>query len=122
MDSDEPLKNYWYETLSAHKQKRIEEQKEAEDRWIKHPHYRGPFWRVAADLREEDTPEFHRAHQALTRLTEPSVPLVCLFGTRERPYLDEQRTKSIDLNIEPEYFLVKELLQCSLTVSSTYVA
>jgi CRISPR-associated endonuclease/helicase Cas3 len=122
IEIDKPLQNYWREKLNAHEQKRIEEQKEAEDRWIKHPHYRGPFWCIATDLREEDTPEFHRAHQALTRLTEPSAQLVCLFGTRDRSYLDEQRTKPVDLTIEPERFLVKELLQCSLSVSSKYIA
>ena len=122
IEIDKSLQNYWRETLNAHEQRRIEEQKEAEDRWIKHPHYGGPFWRIATDLREEDTPEFHRAHQALTRLTEPSVQLVCLFGTRDKPYLDEQRTKPVNLKIEPELFLVKELLQSSLTLSSKYIA
>lgn len=71
---------------------------EAADRWLRRPSYGGPLWLVTADPKEEDSPEFHQAHQALTRLSEPSVSVVCLFKDSELrlrpggPVVDLSRT------------------------------
>jgi CRISPR-associated endonuclease/helicase Cas3 len=54
------------------------EEAEAESRRIKKPRFRGALARLVQEPREEDSPDLHPAHQALTRLTRPTVSLVCL--------------------------------------------
>jgi len=66
------------ETLKHHAEELEYERGEAQQRWLQHPAYSGQLWRLTADPRDEDEPDFHQAHQALTRLTEPSVSVVLL--------------------------------------------
>ena len=66
---------------------------------------------------DEDRPEIHPRLQALTRLTEPSVPCICLFGQRDHAFLDAAQTKPVDLDQKPTPPLIKQLLNRSLTLS-----
>jgi hypothetical protein len=116
------LQERWKKTLKLYEQGRADEQGEAEDRWIKLPTYKKAFWRIAADTREEDTPEFHLAHQALTRLTDPTAQVICLYGTAESPYLDREKTQPIDLNSCPSLTETKDLLLHSVAVASKHAA
>jgi len=90
---------------------------EAWERWIKWPGYSQEFWRICSDPGEEDNPEFHKAHQALTRLTGLTVNLLCLSGNDTQVYLDSTLSRSLDKNIRPPRGLVKELLMHTIPVS-----
>jgi hypothetical protein len=95
------------------------ENNEAEDRCIKWPGYKQEIWRICADPREEDNPEFHKAHQALTRLTGVSVSVICLFDNKAGLYLDSSKIRALNLNMCPDKDLVKDLLVHSVVISHT---
>jgi CRISPR-associated endonuclease/helicase Cas3 len=71
-------RDFWEKTRANHLETIAKEETEAESRQIKKPQFRGALARVVQDPREEDNPELHPAHQALTRLTRPTVSLICL--------------------------------------------
>jgi CRISPR-associated endonuclease/helicase Cas3 len=81
-----PEQRFWKESKACHEKKQAKEQAEAEVRQIKKPQFRGALARVIGEPREEDSPDLHPAHQALTRLTRPTAQLICLmldsFGSR----------------------------------------
>jgi CRISPR-associated endonuclease/helicase Cas3 len=70
--------DFWVITRDKHEETIAKEQDEAEARQIKKPQFRGVLARMVQQPREEDSPELHPAHQALTRLTRPTVSLICL--------------------------------------------
>jgi CRISPR-associated endonuclease/helicase Cas3 len=51
---------------------------EGRQRLIKPATYSGELWHHTQNCLEEDSPELHQAHQALTRLSGPRITLVCL--------------------------------------------
>jgi CRISPR-associated endonuclease/helicase Cas3 len=51
---------------------------EGRQRLIKPTAYSGEIWRHTQNCLEEDSPELHQAHQALTRMSGPSISIVCL--------------------------------------------
>jgi CRISPR-associated endonuclease/helicase Cas3 len=78
-DSLSPAEREFWARSRAEYQETIEkEESEAESRQIKKPRFRGALARVVQEPREEDNPDLHPAHQALTRLTRPTVSLICL--------------------------------------------
>jgi CRISPR-associated endonuclease/helicase Cas3 len=81
---------YWDVTKIAHEAIHVKEEAEAEIRQIKKPSFSGALARIVGEPREEDSPELHPAHQALTRLTRPTIQLICLFadadGTLRTPH------------------------------------
>lgn len=86
-DSGPELRERWDMTLASMLADQERERLEAENRYIGPPFSRGSLAELAQLPREEDAPELHPAHQALTRLTELTVQVVCLGGTSERPTL-----------------------------------
>jgi CRISPR-associated endonuclease/helicase Cas3 len=71
-------RDFWASTLAKHQETIEKEEGEAETRQIRKPQFRGALARVVQEPREEDNPDLHPAHQALTRLTGPTVSLICL--------------------------------------------
>ena len=111
----------WEETLAEQRLSLESETREAEERWLKPPTYGGALWRLISDPREEDAPEFHKAHQALTRLTDPSVAVVCLYGRGGGVSLDREGSHLVDLRVTPAGELLRQLLRKSVTVSDRRV-
>ncbi len=111
------LRTCWQESRDRLEEEKLKEEAEARDRWIKSPSYPGPLWRLIEDSREEDAPEIHQAHQALTRLGDPAVDIVCLFGSEARPYLDEALTEPVDLKERPSAELSRRLLLRSVSIA-----
>jgi hypothetical protein len=111
------IKRKWQE--SWHKlQSDLEfERSEAENRYIKWPGFSGPLSKIVSDPREEDNPGIHQAHQALTRLTEPTVNVVCLYGKQSECFTDNTRSTPLHFDIKPDIDMVKQLLTRSGTVS-----
>lgn len=116
-EQPEAVRGRWADTRAEHEEAAVADAKEAEVRWVKSPSYDGAVWRLTADPREEDAPEFHQAHQALTRLGEPTVSLVCLFGTPDEPCLDPGGKDSVDVRARPSLALAAQLLRRSVSVS-----
>jgi CRISPR-associated endonuclease/helicase Cas3 len=111
----------WSETLEKLCRERAQEEQEAQARWLKSPNDGGPLWRYTANWREEDAPDLHMAFQALTRLTERSVTVVCLYGSRERSSLDRGGREVVDLSREPPVGMTRALLGRSVPVTDKRV-
>lgn len=94
---------------------------EAQNRWIGSPSYTGQLWRLAGNITEEDSPELHQAHQALTRLASPSVPAVLLHGNAGTATLDAMLSDPVDMNRTPSLETTKRLLMRSVTISDRRV-
>jgi CRISPR-associated endonuclease/helicase Cas3 len=120
-DVSEEIRCFWESTQLKLETQQQDDQREAEDRWLKPPTYEGHFWRIAGDPRAEDSPEFHKAHQALTRLTEVTVQVICLYGDDDKVYLDADLKEPVNLDSAPALELTKKLLFRSLPVSSRRV-
>ena len=93
----------------------------AQNRWIGSPSYTGQLGRLAGNITEEDAPELHQAHQALTRLASPSVPVVLLHGDEGTATLDTRLSNSVDMNRSPSLEMTKQLLMRSVTISDRRV-
>ena len=65
---------------------------------------------------EEDNPEIHQAFQALTRLSEPGVSIVCLFDTASGIAFDPDGEETTDLKTVPSPQQIKRLLQNTVTI------
>lgn len=66
---------------------------------------------------EEDNPEVHKSLQALTRLIEPTVQVVCLFRRPDGLFLNERDSHPIDMNKFPEKDMLRGLLRRSLSIT-----
>jgi CRISPR-associated endonuclease/helicase Cas3 len=86
----------------------------AMDRVLKPPTMRGHPWELAPEPRAEDQPEIALALQALTRLTEPSVTIVCHRGPLHAARLHDGAP--LDLESAPERH-IKSLLLATVTIS-----
>ena len=116
-DLSPTLRERWEETWRQYREQIERDEHEAEDRWLRRPSYDGPLWWFTRDPREEDAPDFHQAHQALTRLSEPTVQVVCLHGTQDCLCLDAEGFHPVDLNSVPDVALARQLLKRSLSIS-----
>lgn len=75
---DPALEARWQETRHEYEAAIEDEEEQAARRYIQHPDFAGGLDRLVDTLREEDAPELHPSHQALTRLIEQTVTLICL--------------------------------------------
>ncbi len=82
---------------------------EGRQRLIKPTTYSGEMWHNTQYCLEEDSPQLHQAHQALTRLSGPRITLVCLEGDQWGVSL----SGSSPLNVET----VQTLLENAVPVS-----
>jgi CRISPR-associated endonuclease/helicase Cas3 len=114
-----PLRDLWNESLARQRRDLAADRREAEERWVRPPDYDydGSLWRLVGSGLEEDAPDLHPAHQALTRLAEPSVPVVMLHGDPGRPALDPEGGPAIDPRVPPTLELATALLQRSVSLA-----
>ncbi len=88
-DESAAVATLWAETWAELQAERRCEEQEAKDRWLKAPTARERHLHaMLPQPREEDTPELHPAHQALTRLIEPNVRVVLLWRRDSALWLD----------------------------------
>ncbi len=75
---------------------------------------------LSADNRQldEDKPELHETWRAMTRLTRPSVTLVCLHRQAGGVTLDLDGEQTVDLEERPGRELTAELAQHTVAISS----
>jgi CRISPR-associated endonuclease/helicase Cas3 len=113
----ESLAHRWQQTLQEQKLVLDEHRRQAEERRIKAPSYGGAIWRMTYEPREEDDPDLHPTHQALTRLAAPSVSAVCLHSKDGALYLDPACHHRVDTDIPPTMEVAKALLMRSICLS-----
>jgi CRISPR-associated endonuclease/helicase Cas3 len=111
------VQNTWNMTKQGLKQKIESSKKEAEERQIKWSGFSGQLSHITYDPREEDNPDIHPAFQALTRLAEPSVNIICLFGNKGHAFLDQSLTKSINTLSKPDNYEIVQLLKQTTSLS-----
>ncbi|MBN1319014.1 MAG: CRISPR-associated helicase Cas3', partial [Anaerolineales bacterium] len=76
------------------------------------------FMYVGQTLLEEDSPEIHQSLQALTRLIQPSVSVVCLHDTERGLCLgDDGIGPLINLDRKPDSGLTRQLVQHTVSIS-----
>lgn len=115
---DKALQAVWESTRAEREQRLSDERREAQDRWLARPNAGIPLWRFTSSPREEDEPDFHPAHQALTRLTEPSVQVACLYGADPaNAFFDSRQCERVNLNEVPPLAEAKRILFRSITIS-----
>jgi len=66
---------------------------------------------------EEENPEVHRSLQALTRLGNPSVQVVCLHRVGRRVCLEADGAETVHLDRQPTAEETRDLLRRSLSIS-----
>jgi len=110
------IRQLWLESLSDFKAQRGKDAEEARTRWLKRPSDSALLWRFTENLYAEDSPELHAKLQALTRLAEPSITVICLYGTRENLFLNPLLTACADSD-DPSLTLMRALLRNSIKVS-----
>lgn len=89
---------------------------EASKRLVAKPDYEDLLL-LRNDLLAEEDAELHQSLQALTRLIQPSVRLVCLHQQPDGISLDPEGSVEIDLNTKPTHDQTKELAQRVVNVS-----
>lgn len=91
---------------------------QAKQRWLRAPDRAEALQDLLANPREEDEPELHPAHQALTRLAEPSVNVVCLFRLHDGGLsLDRTGSEPADPGRQPTLQQAARLLERSVSLS-----
>ncbi len=68
------------------------------------------------EMLEEDAPEIHEAFQALTRLAEPGVSLVCLHSTPRGIALDPDGNWPVNLDVSLAPEVESQFLELSVTI------
>jgi len=119
---DTNLRRYWEETLKDLGEMQTAEAREAEARWLRPPNARVNVWELMQDTKAEDAPDFHRSHQALTRLAPPTVSLVPVFPAGDGQVRLSPSGARIDLNQEPDRQLTTLLPMHAIPVSHRRLA
>jgi CRISPR-associated endonuclease/helicase Cas3 len=117
-DASEGERREWEKTWGEQAEKLSHMQEEARNRCLKSPRDEGShIWEYLRNSKSEDSPDVLPQFQALTRLTGPTIEAVCLFEQDGLLFLDEARTRSIDLDLPPDRAMIVELLMRSVSIS-----
>ncbi len=87
----------WNATLRKAEALRQKHEEEIRMRSLLPPSFDGLLWHLTDGAREEDAPELHLAHQALTRLSEPNVGVICLGDLEETAPAPDLLNRSVTL-------------------------
>jgi len=115
-NATEAVREFWQTSFDDFQTQREKDASEAKNRWLKRPSDSALLWRFTENFYAEDSPELHEKFQALTRLAEPSVTVICLYGTREAAFFDDGKKESADYK-KPTLPVIRDLLRNSVTVS-----
>src|SRR5262249_22717281 len=99
----------------------LEAEREAEQKALKvaipTPAFTDDLIRVITLSLDEDNPELHPTHQALTRLTEASVNLIFLYRVGQQTCLDPAGTQPVDPDRLPTLEQTRSLLLNGVTIA-----
>jgi CRISPR-associated endonuclease/helicase Cas3 len=107
----------WEETRREYLKSHASDESEARYRIIGGPFDSGLINTLLEQPRDEDAPELHNAHQALTRLGGPSVSIVCLYGNAEHPTFDPDGHQPVSLVDVPDFSEARALLRRAVSIS-----
>jgi CRISPR-associated endonuclease/helicase Cas3 len=110
--ASEEMREHWSTTSKELKLMLREMQSKAVNVIVPEPQYEDDIFDLWNKRLEEDEPEIHASLQALTRLAEPSVSLVCLY---------HHQIQEIDLKQSLDLKVVPFLLRHSVTLSNRAV-
>ena len=111
----------WQTTAEIYRLNCEEEKDIAQTIYLNPPHYKDHLGNFVRNPKEEDAPELHPAHQAQTRLVEPTANVVCLWEKEGKIFTDESYKREISLKDIPGKQTAKKLLFNSVTVSTKSV-
>jgi CRISPR-associated endonuclease/helicase Cas3 len=120
-DLTPPLRERWTATRDGLLSAQRHDEEEANERRLNHPSADIALWQFTRDPRDEDAPELHPKLQAVTRLAEPSVQVVLLHGSPDRPSFEAHGKETINLARVPDARQVRSLLARSVTLSDRRV-
>jgi len=116
-DADKMLKDYWtlsYDKLITNRQSH---ESKAATNSILPPNYEDDILDDFNCQLEEDKPDIHETLQALTRLSDGTVNLLCLYDAVDALCLDYQCNRPVNTHSFPNLEMTKELLSCSVAIS-----
>ena len=111
----------WRTTREIYQSNCQTEEDQAQTIYLNSPHYKDHLGNFVRNPKEEDAPELHPAHQAQTRLVEPTANVVCLLEKGGKLFADESYRQEISLSEEPFKRTAEKLLFNSVTVTSKSV-
>lgn len=114
---NESLRNKWLESYEKLSRKTNDYESKARIYCILPPTYGDDILEDFNHDLEEDNPETHESLQALTRLSEPTVSVICLYGEPTAPHLDSQHRQQVDMASCPDMPMTKILLMRSVSIS-----
>lgn len=121
-DLSAELQHTWITSRAKMERDQAKDTIEAKNRYIKPPHPALNLADISAHPKAEESPELHPNLQALTRLTELTVSVVCLFGTETQPRLDSDgQLVSRVLTEKPDYAVMRALLNRSIALTDARV-
>lgn len=118
---DENKRSLWEVSLEKCLADIESEKQQAQYRYIKRPAYGRHFSGIFASNLEEDSPDVHLSLQAATRLTEPTATVICVWEKDGTLYLNENFAHEVDPSRRPSPDSTRELLRCSVSISSKSV-
>ncbi len=121
LDLPAAVAELWSETRSELVKERGRDLNEASNRWLKPPLADCTLESLTKSELEEDSPEFHQAHQALTRLADTSVSVVFLYSASPHPSLCSDGSQPIDLGEPPTLSQTAKILHRSVTLNDRRV-
>jgi CRISPR-associated endonuclease/helicase Cas3 len=113
----EGVQRQWRHTLHRQRAAKDAAQAEAQVRWLPPPRSGALLAEVTRSPLDEDAPDIHPAHQALTRLAEPSVSVVLLHATHGGIAMTRDGICLVDLSRYPSAIEAAQLLGRSVTIS-----
>jgi CRISPR-associated endonuclease/helicase Cas3 len=105
------------ESWQSLRQQQAEDCKAADCYRIRSPHEEDDILEDFCRQLDEDNPDVHRTHQAMTRLAEPTVNLVFLYERDGRLYLHPDGSGPVNLGRKPSLADAKHLLANAVTIS-----
>ncbi len=114
----EPLSAKVRKSFSEMKGNVVKYRQEAENRLIPDPSYEDMVIDFVSFLNDDENPEIHEKVRALTRMIRPGVSLVCLHRVNGSLNMEPDGSGMlVDLEQKPSRYLLKELLQHTVTVT-----
>jgi CRISPR-associated endonuclease/helicase Cas3 len=112
----EALRKDWDKSLEESRRKRADLESKAMAVRILPPNYEDDIFEGFNRQLEEDDPDIHPTLQALTRLSEPSVSVIALYGSESNAYLDKGRSLPLELSVRPGLIDEKTFLRRAFAI------
>lgn len=120
-DLSEALRKRIEAATAQFERQRQDDERSAKVRMLPDPRSKDDIFGNLRMPYEENAPEIHESLRALTRLGDPSVDVVCLFGSEDRPTLDRAGTQPVALNQVPDRVTAAALLKRGVGIGSRSV-